>query len=89
MTWGQWRLLSYKGKTCGLTEVKVSDFVIMTTDTKDGKTVATKIEAKKASSEATLIDHSPCGQKRSRFSASNEGGAVHITMSKRYGETPV
>ena len=37
-------------KTCGLTDVKVGDMVTVTTDTKDGKTVATKIEAKKAGS---------------------------------------
>jgi hypothetical protein len=39
-----------EGKTCGLTDVQVGDMVTVTTDTKDGKTVATKIEAKKAGS---------------------------------------
>jgi len=38
------------GKTCGLSDVKAGDMVTVTTDTKDGKTVATKIEAKKAGS---------------------------------------
>ena len=39
-----------EGKTCGLTDVKVGDMVTVTTDMKDGKAVATKIEAKKAGS---------------------------------------
>jgi len=42
--------ITCEGKTCGLTDVKVGDMVTVTTDTKDGKTVATKIEAKKAGS---------------------------------------
>jgi hypothetical protein len=39
-----------EGKTCGLMDVKSGDMVTVTTDTKDGKTMATKIEAKKAGS---------------------------------------
>jgi hypothetical protein len=39
-----------EGKTCGLSDVKSGDMVTVTTDTKDGKTMATKIEAKKAGS---------------------------------------
>jgi hypothetical protein len=42
--------ITSEGKTCALTDVKVGDMVTVTTDTKDGKTVATKIEAKKAGS---------------------------------------
>jgi len=42
--------ITCEGKTCGLTDVKVGDMVTVTIDTKDGKTVATKIEAKKAGS---------------------------------------
>jgi hypothetical protein len=42
--------ITCEGKTCGLTDVKVGDMVTVTTDTKDSKTVATKIEAKKADS---------------------------------------
>lgn len=42
--------ITCEGKACGLSDVKVGDMVTVTTDTKDGKTVATKIEAKKASS---------------------------------------
>ena len=42
--------ITCEGKTCGLSDVKVGDMVTVTTDTKDGKTVATKIEAKKAGS---------------------------------------
>jgi hypothetical protein len=42
--------ITCEGKTCGLTDVKVGDMVTVTTDTKEGKTVATKIEAKKAAS---------------------------------------
>ena len=38
------------GKTCGLSDVKAGDMVTVTTDTKDGKTMATKIEASKAGS---------------------------------------
>jgi hypothetical protein len=36
------------GIPCGLTVVKAGDTVTVTTDTKDGKLVATKIEVKKA-----------------------------------------
>jgi hypothetical protein len=39
-----------EGKMCGLSDVKVGDMVTVTTDMKDGKTMATKIEAKKAGS---------------------------------------
>jgi len=42
--------ITCEGKACGLTDVKVGDMVTVTTDTKNGKTVATKIEAKKAGS---------------------------------------
>jgi hypothetical protein len=42
--------ITCEGKTCGLTDVKAGDMVTVTTDMKDGKTVATKIEAKKAGS---------------------------------------
>jgi hypothetical protein len=36
------------GKPCGLPEVKAGDTVMVTTDTKDGNPLATKIEATKA-----------------------------------------
>jgi hypothetical protein len=42
--------ISCEGKKCGLSDVKVGDMVTVTTDMKDGKTMATKIEAKKAGS---------------------------------------
>jgi hypothetical protein len=42
--------ITCEGKACGLTAVKAGDMVTVATDTKDGKTVATKIEAKKAGS---------------------------------------
>ena len=42
--------ITCEGKTCGLSDVKVGDMVTVTTDTKDGKTMATKIEASKAGS---------------------------------------
>jgi len=42
--------ISCEGKTCGLTDVKAGDMVTVTIDTKDGKTLATKVEAKKAGS---------------------------------------
>ncbi len=42
--------ITCEGKACGLTDVKVGDMVTVTIDTKDGKTMATKIEAKKAGS---------------------------------------
>lgn len=40
--------ITCEGKTCGLTDVKGGDMVTVTTDTREGKIVATKIEAKKA-----------------------------------------
>jgi hypothetical protein len=40
--------ITCEGKTCGLSDVKVGNMVTVTTDTKDGKTMATKIEASKA-----------------------------------------
>lgn len=42
--------ITCEGKKCGLSDVKAGDMVTVTTDTKDGKTMATKIEAKKAGS---------------------------------------
>jgi ABC-type Fe3+-hydroxamate transport system substrate-binding protein len=36
------------GQPCGLADVKVGDTVTVTTDTKDGKTMATKIEVTRA-----------------------------------------
>ncbi len=42
--------ITCEGKTCGLTDVKPGDIVTVTTDTKDGEMIATKIEAKKAGS---------------------------------------
>jgi hypothetical protein len=42
--------ITCESKTCGLSDVKAGDMVTVTTDTKDGKTTATKIEAKKAGS---------------------------------------
>jgi hypothetical protein len=41
-------VITCEGQPCGLTDVKVGDMVTVTTDTKEGKTLATKIEAKKA-----------------------------------------
>ena len=41
-------VITCDGKPCGLDDVKVGDMVTVTTDTKDGKPLATKIEAKKA-----------------------------------------
>ena len=43
-------IITCEGKTCGLTDVKPGDMVTVTIDTKGDKTVATKIEAKKAGS---------------------------------------
>ena len=43
-------VISCEGKKCGLSDVKAGDMVTVTTDTKDGKTMATKIEARKAGS---------------------------------------
>jgi hypothetical protein len=42
--------ITCEGKKCGLSDVKVGNMVTVTTDTKDGKTMATKIEATKAGS---------------------------------------
>ncbi len=42
--------ITCEGKKCGLSDVKAGDMVTVTTDTKDGKTMATKIEARKAGS---------------------------------------
>src|SRR6266849_6771197 len=42
--------ITCEGKKCGLSDVKACDMVTVTTDTKDGKTMATKIEARKAGS---------------------------------------
>ena len=42
--------ITCEGKKCGLSDVKVGDMVTVTTDTKDGKTIITKIEASKAGS---------------------------------------
>ena len=42
--------ITCEGKKCGLTDVQVGDMVTVTIDTHDGKTMATKIEAKKAGS---------------------------------------
>ena len=42
--------ITCEGKKCGLNDVQMGDMVTVTTDTKDGKTMATKIEAKKAGS---------------------------------------
>src|SRR2546426_5876240 len=39
-------IITCEGQPCGLDDVKVGDMVTVTTDTKDGKMVATKIEAK-------------------------------------------
>ena len=44
------------GQTCGLTDVRVGDMVTMTTDTQNGKSVATKIAARQADSEAARPD---------------------------------
>jgi hypothetical protein len=40
--------ITCEGKTCGLADVKAGDMVTVTTEQKGGKTVATKVEAKKA-----------------------------------------
>ncbi len=42
--------ISCEGKTCGLTDLKAGDTITVTLDKKGDKTVATKIEAKKAGS---------------------------------------
>ena len=41
-------VITCEGKPCGLSDVQAGDMVTVTTDTEDGKTIATKIEAKKA-----------------------------------------
>jgi hypothetical protein len=41
-------VITCEGKPCGLDGVKAGDMVTVTTETKDGKTVATRIEATKA-----------------------------------------
>jgi Cu/Ag efflux protein CusF len=41
-------VITCDGEPCGLDEVKMGDMVTVTTDTKDGKPLATKIEATKA-----------------------------------------
>jgi hypothetical protein len=40
-------VITCEGKPCGLTDMKVGDMVTVTTDTQDGKTLATKIAVKK------------------------------------------
>ena len=42
-------VVTCEGKPCGLSDVKAGDMVTVTTETKDGTALATKIEAKKAS----------------------------------------
>jgi len=41
-------VITCEGKPCGLNDMKAGDLVTVTTDTKEGKTLATKIEARKA-----------------------------------------
>jgi hypothetical protein len=41
-------IITCDGKPCGLNNMKAGDMVTVTTDTKDGKTLATKIDARKA-----------------------------------------
>jgi hypothetical protein len=41
-------VITCEGKPCGLDDVKAGDMVTVTTENMDGKTLATKIEAKKA-----------------------------------------
>jgi len=41
-------VMTCDGNPCGLNDLKTGDMVTVTTDTKDGKTVATKIEVRKA-----------------------------------------
>ena len=41
-------VITCDGKPCGLNDMKAGDLVTVTTDTKEGKTLATKIEAGKA-----------------------------------------
>jgi hypothetical protein len=44
------------GQTCGLTDVRGGDMVTVTTDTQNGKSVATRIAARQADSEAVRPD---------------------------------
>jgi hypothetical protein len=39
-------VITYEGQTCALTDVRVGDTVTVTTDTREGKTVATRIKAR-------------------------------------------
>ena len=41
-------VITYEGQTCALTDVRVGDLVTVTTDTQEGKTVATTIKAMQA-----------------------------------------
>ena len=41
-------VMTCDGNPCGLNDLKTGDMVTVTTDTKDGKPVATKIEVRKA-----------------------------------------
>jgi hypothetical protein len=41
-------VITCDGKPCGLNDMKAGDMVTVTTDTKDGKPVVTKIEVRKA-----------------------------------------
>ena len=41
-------VISYDGQICALTDVRVGDMVTVTTDTQEGKTVATTIKAGQA-----------------------------------------
>jgi hypothetical protein len=43
-------VITCEGKPCGLSDVKAGDMVTVTTEDTDGKSLATKIEAKKAAS---------------------------------------
>jgi hypothetical protein len=39
-------VITYAGQICALTDVRVGDMVTVTTDTQEGKTVATRIKAR-------------------------------------------
>ena len=41
-------VITYEGQICALTDVRVGDMVTVTTDTQEGKTVATRIKAGQA-----------------------------------------
>ena len=41
-------VITYEGQTCALTDVRVGDLVTVTTDTQDGRTVATTIKARQS-----------------------------------------